>query len=106
MVGESLGADRRASLDHALAGYYARPRERTGFRLVRPICYLDLDIAVAYHTGGPVEQAEGIPYLLVWETLHPYQHTAGASALFPVVLVWRKTSPAAQVEVADAEVRS
>ena len=32
MVGESLGADRRASLDHALAGYYARPRERTGFR--------------------------------------------------------------------------
>ena len=32
MVGESLGADRRASLDHALAGYYARRRERTGFR--------------------------------------------------------------------------
>ena len=32
MVGESLGADRRASLDHALAGYYATPRERTGFR--------------------------------------------------------------------------
>ena len=32
MVGESLGADRRASLDHALAGYYAKPRERTGFR--------------------------------------------------------------------------
>ena len=32
MVGESLGADRRASLDHALAGYYARPKERTGFR--------------------------------------------------------------------------
>ena len=32
IVGESLGADRRASLDHALAGYYARPRERTGFR--------------------------------------------------------------------------
>ena len=32
MVGENLGADRRASLDHALAGYYARPRERTGFR--------------------------------------------------------------------------
>ena len=32
MVGESLGADRRASLDHALAGYYAEPRERTGFR--------------------------------------------------------------------------
>ena len=32
MVGESLGADRRASLDHALAGYYSRPRERTGFR--------------------------------------------------------------------------
>ena len=31
MVGESLGADRRASLDHALAGYYAQPRERTGF---------------------------------------------------------------------------
>ena len=32
MVGEPLGAERRASLDHALAGYYARPRERTGFR--------------------------------------------------------------------------
>ena len=32
MVGESLGADRRASLDHALAGYYATSRERTGFR--------------------------------------------------------------------------
>ncbi len=32
MVGESLGADRRASLDHALAGYYAKPRQRTGFR--------------------------------------------------------------------------
>ncbi len=32
MVGESLGAERRASLDHALAGYYANPRERTGFK--------------------------------------------------------------------------
>ena len=32
MVGESLGAERRASLDHALAGYYAKLRERTGFR--------------------------------------------------------------------------
>ena len=32
MVGERLSADRRASLDHALAGYYAQPRERTGFR--------------------------------------------------------------------------
>ena len=32
MVGENLGAERRASLDHALAGYYAQPRERTGFR--------------------------------------------------------------------------
>ncbi len=32
MVGERLGAERRASLDHALAGYYAQPRERTGFR--------------------------------------------------------------------------
>ncbi len=32
MVGEGLGAERRASLDHALAGYYAKPRERTGFR--------------------------------------------------------------------------
>ena len=32
MVGESLGAERRAALDHALAGYYAQPRERTGFR--------------------------------------------------------------------------
>ena len=32
MVGERLSAERRASLDHALAGYYAQPRERTGFR--------------------------------------------------------------------------
>ncbi len=32
MVGGSLGAERRASLDHALAGYYAQPRDRTGFR--------------------------------------------------------------------------
>ena len=32
MVGESLGAERRASLDHALAGYYAQAGERTGFR--------------------------------------------------------------------------
>ncbi len=32
MVGEGLGAERRASLDHALAGYYAQHRERTGFR--------------------------------------------------------------------------
>ena len=31
MVGERLGAERRAALDHALAGYYAQPRERTGF---------------------------------------------------------------------------
>ena len=32
MVGERLSADRRASLDHALAGYYAQAGERTGFR--------------------------------------------------------------------------
>ena len=32
MVGERLSADRRASLDHALAGYYFQPRKRTGFR--------------------------------------------------------------------------
>ena len=32
MVGERLSAGRRASLDHALAGHYAQPRERTGFR--------------------------------------------------------------------------
>ena len=31
MVGESLGAERRAALDHALAAYYAQPHERTGF---------------------------------------------------------------------------
>ncbi len=31
MIGESLGAERRAALDHALASYYAQPRERTGF---------------------------------------------------------------------------
>ncbi len=31
MVGEKLGAERRADLDHALAGYYAEARERTGF---------------------------------------------------------------------------
>ena len=32
MVGERLSAERRAALDHALAGYYSRTRERTGFR--------------------------------------------------------------------------
>ena len=32
MVGERLSADRRASLDHALAGYYSQNRERNGFR--------------------------------------------------------------------------
>ena len=32
MVGECLSAERRSSLDHALAGYYAEHRERTGFR--------------------------------------------------------------------------
>ena len=31
MVGERLSAERRAALDHALASYYARPSERTGF---------------------------------------------------------------------------
>ena len=31
MVGEPLGAERRASLDHALAAYYAQSGERTGF---------------------------------------------------------------------------
>ena len=31
MVGEPLGAERRAALDHALAAYYAQPHERTGF---------------------------------------------------------------------------
>ena len=32
VIGERLSAERRAALDHALAGYYARPSERTGFR--------------------------------------------------------------------------
>ena len=32
MIGEPLGAERRAALDHALAAYYDQPRERTGFR--------------------------------------------------------------------------
>ena len=32
MVGERLSAERRSSLDHALAGYYSQPRERTGFK--------------------------------------------------------------------------
>ena len=32
MVGERLSAERRSSLDHALAGYYAERRERTGFK--------------------------------------------------------------------------
>ena len=38
MVGESLGAERRASLDHSLAGYYDQPRERTGFRTSTHTC--------------------------------------------------------------------
>ena len=32
MVGERLSAERRSSLDHALASYYSEHRERTGFR--------------------------------------------------------------------------
>ncbi len=32
MVGERLGAETRASLDHALAGYYAKTEGRTGFQ--------------------------------------------------------------------------
>ena len=32
MVGERLSIERRASLDHSLATYYSRPRDRTGFR--------------------------------------------------------------------------
>ncbi len=32
MLGERLSAERRSSLDHALASYYAERRERTGFR--------------------------------------------------------------------------
>ena len=32
MVGERLSAERRSSLDHALAAYYAEHRDRTGFR--------------------------------------------------------------------------
>ena len=32
MVGERLSAERRSSLDHALASYHAEARERTGFR--------------------------------------------------------------------------
>ena len=32
MIGERLSAERRAALDHALASYYSRPSERTGFR--------------------------------------------------------------------------
>ena len=32
MVGERLGVERRGSLDHALADYYAEPRQRTGFK--------------------------------------------------------------------------
>ncbi len=32
MVGERLSAERRAALDHALAGYYAQAGVRTGFR--------------------------------------------------------------------------
>lgn len=32
MVGERLSAERRAALDHALASYYSRSRERSGFR--------------------------------------------------------------------------
>ena len=32
MIGERLGAERRAALDHALAAYYAESRTRTGFK--------------------------------------------------------------------------
>ena len=37
MVGERLGAERRAALDHALAGYYAEPREGRGLCLLLPL---------------------------------------------------------------------
>ncbi len=41
MVGERLSAERRAALDHALASYYARPSEGTGFRDF--YCFLETD---------------------------------------------------------------
>ena len=58
------------------------------------------------YAGGPVEQTEGLPELLVGQTLHPNEDAARAVVVVPVVHVRRKSAPATQVEVAHAEVRS
>ena len=55
---------------------------------------------------GLVEKAQGLPEFFVWETLHPNEHTAGPIARVPLIHVWCKASPTAQIEVADAEVRT
>ena len=51
MVGERLSAERRSSLDHALAGYYAEHRERTGFR--------DFYAFLEQQGGGDPESSSG-----------------------------------------------
>ena len=51
MVGERLSAERRSSLDHALAGYYAKRRERTGFR--------DFYAFLEQQGGGDPESSSG-----------------------------------------------
>ena len=51
MVGERLSAERRSSLDHALAGYYAERRERTGFR--------DFYAYLEQEGGGDPESSSG-----------------------------------------------
>ena len=38
MAGKSLGAERRAAFDHALAGHYAQPRERPALRTSTSTC--------------------------------------------------------------------
>ena len=57
------------------------------------------------HAGGPIDETQGIPEVVVRKALHPDEDAAGTVALVPGVNVWGKPAPPAQVEVADAEVR-
>ena len=47
------------------------------------------------HAGGPVEQTECLPELLVGQTLHPNEDAARAVVVAPVVHVGRKSAPTA-----------
>ena len=57
------------------------------------------------HAGGPIDKAQGIPEVVVRQSLHPDEYAARSVIWLPTVHEWSKTTPTAQVEVADAEVR-